>query len=473
MQNVKENGQGRQGAALPIMASPCTKSPSSIMEPENNLSSSFAIAVTVSSAAAAITTIAVKKSHRKSNRDLTPAEREAKQLAKSKLKLDNHWDWLERRLRRAKKQKDHDMEREAQEALSQWEAVHPTIIADADAAGEESSQGVHGTGEDGSVTNDSISRGTMVVIEIHRLLQQTIMGGEKCTRQDQDLSLLKHTRKGTQQLTMFGNTNALWGYSQTKFLDRAALVLTSLARLDPGVRHKRRGGSQHNLLPSPSELSLQRSIWDELQQVRSACSLGLGPGCNAVGLISFLQSHYGQHQSSSSTPVPSEKTRNARCCLDRLLLLDFAALDWRFITDPLSSILVPGQVGKLDAEFCDVTRESLPRELLCGPTTTSLLTDAEQPNVAYDMVLVSFLLTETHGGWETFLIEMITCSREGTLFYFAEPRPWQLHRVKQLCSGLLAFVWLDSSMNDPSLQTLGTRVGTASGAPSVMIGIKQ
>ena len=96
---------------------------------------------------------------------------------------------------------------------------------------------------------------------------------------------------------------------------------------------------------------------------------------------------------------------------------------------------------------------------LLGPTTS---VDAEQTHVNFEMILISFLMTENHA-----------CPEMGALFYFAQPKPWQLHQVIKLCSSSLESEWLDSPMNDPSQQRLGTRVGTASGAPSVLIGIKQ
>ncbi len=116
-----------------------------------------------------------------------------------------------------------------------------------------------------------------------------------------------------------------------------------------------------------------------------------------------------------------------------------------------------------------------------------------------DMFIFSYVLTETREQWATFCQDLISLARPNALFYFAEPTAWQLHRLLLLFpmsqvddeekpqsppsisnhnsnhnnnnsskkNARMDWIWLDSSMDSPSLQCLERRVG-----PAVLLGRK-
>ena len=258
-----------------------------------------------------------------------------------------------------------------------------------------------------------------LVEDIYRKLQQH--DPDAGERVDPSFALLNHMRKGTQLPHMFQDSCALWSYTRSKFCERAFLVSRSLRCL---TRKRRRG---------------DESLRKRLETVQTACCIGCGPGNDAVGLVAFVE----------SALLPS---------FSFLLLCDYAIEAWQVVHRPLSSLLVPRHVAQFETCFCNV-KESF------QSATNQLL---RQRIEGIDMFLISYLLTETHGQWESFLVPLIHCAKTGTLFYFAEPRPWQLQLLLGMSRGLLDVVWLDTSMDDPAMQALGSRVG-----PAVFLAMKR
>ena len=310
-------------------------------------------------------------------------------------------------------------------------------------------------------------------------------------------NLLQHMTKGTQTASMFNDNGALRGYARQKFHVRAALIIESFSKLSPEALASASFSTRH------SEIMSQ--CWEKLGKIQRVCSIGCGPGNDVVGLIAFLQNYFNNDKSTGMRDTSNE-ILNDQCydekeypLLQEILLLDFAINNWKgAVLEDLIPILVPHYVQKITCGTCDVT--------------LSLLNDAQQLNSNLkedgyhgypstggndsiaktiqntDIFLTSYLLTETRNQWDRFFIELVQHAKVGALFYFAEPMPWQLHRLMRMTSSSndidagslithavypsplhqLHFVWLDSSMQFPELQSLDGRVG----GPAVLMAIK-
>lgn len=254
--------------------------------------------------------------------------------------------------------------------------------------------------------------------------------------------LLANMTKGTQQVQMFESQAALMGYVRQKFQERACLSITSLAKLDP-----RRSKEPNNT---------QLAIWNQLLAVRSICSIGCGPGCDALGNIKFLEHFAANHNNRTSAET-------SPTIVDRVLFLDWTMDKWQFFLNPLmDQILVPKKFcSRADAAFGDVLK---PLSDASNAVAKGLL--LQDP--AIDLFVTSYLLTETRGKWHDFYSDIIDAAKPGALFLFAEPKAWQLHSLMKIHSKQMDFEWLDSSMQSPVLQALEGRVG-----PAVVIGMKR
>jgi hypothetical protein len=235
-----------------------------------------------------------------------------------------------------------------------------------------------------------------------------------------------HMKKGTQTREQFDSAPALHGYTRNKFFERARLVVTSVGRLFLDQPH----------LPNRV---LQERLKHKLQSVQSLASIGCGPGCDAVGMMAFLESiRIGK--------------------LETIILLDWAVDKWSHILQTLETLIVPKYVDSVSCAFCDV-RVSLTDPVYA--TANDLLRTTK-----VDMYILSYLLSETRGKWQTFLDELVPQASLGTLFLISDPTAWQLHLLVER-SDCCEWVWLDSSMYRPELQALEGRVSAA-----VVLGIK-
>ena len=218
----------------------------------------------------------------------------------------------------------------------------------------------------------------------------------------------------------------LWGYTRHKFIERALLVCDSFSKVQ-------------QLTSSRKE-----HIWNSLLETKTVCSIGCGPGNDALGVLAFLRTHL-----------------NASATLHQVICLDYVMAEWQIVLKPLQEILVGNKyIDTFSLEFCDVTH-SLLEEL--NDQAKSLLNNTTH---GVNVFLFSYLLTETRGKWEPFLRDIIRLAQPGALFYFAEPSPWQLHLVTKIEE--LDVVWLDSSMNQPRMQAIDRRFG-----PAVLLGQKK
>eukprot|EP00934_Nitzschia_sp_Nitz4_P003503 Nitzschia sp. Nitz4//scaffold15_size197535//131005//132354//NITZ4_001592-RA/size197535-processed-gene-0.25-mRNA-1//1//CDS//3329537757//3493//frame0 len=240
--------------------------------------------------------------------------------------------------------------------------------------------------------------------------------------------LLFHMTKGTQTESMFDNDSALLGYTRHKFMERALLAVQSLQRIT-------------------SEPLLAR-----LRNVRTVWSIGCGPGCDAVGVLTFLR-HLQQ---------PSTSNSNATPILDQILFMDYVMPQWnRLVLDSLVPLLSPEFVSSVQTSACDV------RYSLEDPTNQDAK-DCLEDAPPVDLIVVSYLLTETRGQWTAFFQSIMTRLKgqpRPCLFLMSEPTAWQLHLFQSQFFGSTTVVcdyqWLDSSRDDVSLQSLEGRMGPA------------
>lgn len=371
------------------------------------------------------------RSTRKANKDLTPQERTAKRKLKKELKMQQKRARLESRLRHAITRNDTHTEQETRKALEQFHS-----------ANNKGGGGIHAIDDIHPHEKRTPEREFVLSIFSQlQLRQQQNSISKTSTKQeqtDQAVELLRNMTKGTQSRSMFKNVDAIHGYTRQKFFERAMLVALSFAKLKPADM---RNGADN------CELRLQ--VWKKLKSIRRICSIGCGPGNDAVGVLAFLKAIDGRENPQ----------------LEHALLLDWAMNDWKLIVDPLSGIVVPNNVQTVDISTCDVSKSLLDAEANLQ-AKEKLLSDASSANV--DLFLISYLLTEIRGKWDGFLTELIKMSKPDTLYYFAEPTPWQLHRVKELFGDVLDFIWLDSSMDEPEMQPLDNRLG-----PGVLLGKKR
>jgi len=274
--------------------------------------------------------------------------------------------------------------------------------------------------------------------------------------------LLNHMAKGTQTESMFDNDEALIGYTRQKFMERALLALKSLQRVRP-VMH-------------------QASLWKALTQVRSVLSIGCGPGCDAVGILTFLRRHRPEDTVSLR--------RRRRPLLDRLVLMDYVMPRWKrlvlshlipLLTEPSPDIPMVSQVKMAS---CDVryplTTDPRNREAWnClygsvaatadgggggGGDQDSVDWNATSSQSSMDLIVVSYLLTETRDQWLDFFRDVVR-ENAGCLLLLSEPTAWQLHSFLAHFTddndSIQNYQWLDSSRDSPHLQSLEKRLGPA------------
>lgn len=239
---------------------------------------------------------------------------------------------------------------------------------------------------------------------------------EKLEQTMQARSLLDHMTKGTQQESMFENDAALIGYTRQKFMERALLAVKSLQQL--------RGGP----------------LRESLMQIQSIISIGCGPGCDAVGVLTFLRNVGGRKEGS---------------VLDRLVLMDFVMPRWkRLVLDHLHPVICAKFVNTVEMTSCDV-RYSLKYE------RNSIASDCLASG-QIDFVVVSYLLTETRGLWKDFFQCLLSSLTKECLFLMSEPTAWQLHSfINHFEEFIVEKQWLDSSQHSPDLQSLEGRLGPA------------
>jgi hypothetical protein len=263
---------------------------------------------------------------------------------------------------------------------------------------------------------------------------------------DVGVKLLRHMTKGTQDISMFNNYSC-WGYCRQKFHERALLLCNSLFKLS-GTHEELQSllqfKSEHERSHIEKQWNDRATMYTKARSINRVFSIGCGPGNDMVGLITFLRMVHGHNFTG----------------LEEAFMLDWSIDQWKqSILEPLKTILDESMfIKKMTPVFCDVTKD-LKHE--SNVWAHSVISSNFERNQAVDIYLISYLLSETREKWENFFTDVVHTCREGTLFYFAEPTPWQLHRLIELFSQALTFVWVDSSRDHPELQIFDKRTGPA------------
>ena len=395
----------------------------------------------------------------KSNTTLTPSEKESKKRLKSELKFQRKVKTLQTRIKHSISRNDPVVEKSTREDLDallstkcdgntgdQLQQQHRQVSPPIDVQGRPAL--------DEALTIFRRLLSSIDADEKEKIHKDKIQQTKKARL------LLRQMTKGTQSKSMFQDVTALRGYARQKFHERAALIIRSLGKLSPKsleVATSSLHGDKDSLQQKEhiQQKEIMHMCWEKLGSFEKMCSLGCGPGNDAVGLTTFLRSYF-----------------NRKDGIKEILLLDYAMNEWKdAILDDLIPILVPEYANKVTCESCDVTHP--------------LLNSSIEPSVKdSDIFLTSYLLTETRNLWDKFFVQLVGIAKVGAIFYFSEPVPWQLHRLMRMsstetssdaspgidCSPLhsLRFVWIDSSMHFVDMQKLDGR----SGGPAVLLAIK-
>jgi hypothetical protein len=305
-------------------------------------------------------------------------------------------------------------------------------------------------------------------------------------RNEQARQLLQNMTKGTQTLTMFDNAAALLGYTRHKFIERAMLVVDSLGKLIVDLNLDESAASVNNGYEETAHHAASQWV-KRFESVRCVCSLGSGPGCDVVGVVSFLRSMNMMSPKMNSTELNNDDgycdpdsqgndTRTISSCarvLDQAILLDWAMEQWRSIVlEPLQTLLVPESIGSMHMATCDIGYA------LYDSATNSKNEQAKRmiPSCYHNdgssssrdlLVVISYLLSETRGKWHHLLDDLMPHPRTGMVLIL-DPTAWQIHFFCHRYRNLFDYTWLDSSMHHPQLQPLEGRVG-----PAAVLGVRK
>jgi hypothetical protein len=254
------------------------------------------------------------------------------------------------------------------------------------------------------------------------------------------VSLLRHMTKGTQEKSMFANSQALWGYTRQKFQSRALLVYTSLTKVGTLCNGNPIMIPESISCPQQATLMIVKKMtWKSLTtSIQSIVSIGCGPGCDALGVLSFCREHADSHPR-----------------LQSILFMDYAMDEWHpNILRYLIPLWIPTWVDRIDCCSGDVTKS--------WKDETNASWRDMVTRINPDLYLISYLLTETRGQWEEFLRDLVSQIKPiTTRLLFAEPTPWQLHRLIVMLPEL-DYLWLDSShFLSAELQNMEGRLGPA------------
>jgi hypothetical protein len=382
------------------------------------------------------------------NQELSAHETFYKKQRKKNLRLQTRLRKLSVRLKQAIERGDAALEQETRVALSELFLQHPelkdhTVVATRDnfdlypgyANAQSLVQSIHSQLNDkikaSMPTPAALENDDLNLREFHTL---------------QARSLLQHMMKGTQTEGMFDNPYALTGYTRHKFYKRSMLVIDSLGKL-----------------VGKSECT---NFMDALVKVSCICSIGCGPGCDALGGVAFLKSLSPRH--SKADPF--------------VLLLDWTMDQWRDgVLNELERLLVPKHVQTFRTGQCDV-RAGLVRRNVDNdvdddksPNKEALQlldsawndrSDDSDSNIT--LYLVSYLLSETRDKWQTFFDDLVDRASPGSLFLLSDPTAWQLYIWLARYRERIDVVWLDSSMDRPDLQEMVRRFG-----PGVVLAMKR
>jgi hypothetical protein len=377
---------------------------------------------------------------KKSNQELTDKEKLAKRNLKKRLKQQARIKKLETRLKHAISRRDkvveeatrQELDAYSQQLLQEEGSILHTPDMNTDHDGSIVTSSTMPQEESPTVQNCRIFLEENIYHLLIRQCKHYDQTGDKKFQTAQARTLLRNMTKGTQTESMFDNRSSLVGYTRQKFIERAMLAASSLDKLDNN--------------PTTSE---SKTIFQQVLDAQVICSIGCGPGCDASGILA-LQQVYQKRPTS-------------------VLLLDFVIDQWKdAILDPLTNILVPESVDNIHTAFCDIRLSlyaegnslALAEMTRGGGSEDNRTTEDKQLDI--DLVLISYVLTETRGKWRTFMTDLFRLLRSGTMLLLSEPTAWQLHHLLDIGKDRIdCHEWLDSSRNTPELQPLENRVGPA------------
>jgi hypothetical protein len=351
------------------------------------------------------------------NTELTPAEKEAKRILKKILKQKQRIRKYETRLQQAASRGDEVIAARARKELEDYRNV---LLEDPNSI-------IHQPGFQLNPTNilkkeeepSHIKEGRLWMLKLWNKLVLQIKDPEttKLNQTEHARELLQNMTKGTQTKSMFDNEQALLGYTRQKFNERAMLAFKSL-----------------------DQVKKYPDFYTRLLQTRNICSIGAGPGCDAVGTLCFLK-------------ICGNNRKKA--VLDRAVLMDYVMPQWKsLVIDALIPLLSPEHVTRIETSSADVR---LPFDEGMNKTFCNSLDFSSM-----DFVVVSYLLTETRGKWQDFFHDVMKALKPGTLLFMSEPTAWQLHLFLSAYEDHIAsHQWLDSSQDSLELQALEGRMGPA------------
>ena len=276
--------------------------------------------------------------------------------------------------------------------------------------------------------NSPFQRAHFITSEVcNRLFSNMSYRSSPTTAKKAGQQLLRHMAKGTQELTMMVATEekktkenehialtpeqAIWGYSKYKFAKRSMLTFNILRHIQPRENHRslNRGGN------CPRQPSVPSFLWAQLSTVRTVVSIGGGPGNNLFGVDLFHHLYF----------LNDPESNNKQHALN-LMVLDYAEEGWAAVVEKvahLSEEFLGGkdkdadQKSRYSCHHCDVTL----------PLQNDHNGPAQQYLKVADLIIVSYLLTETRGKWHQFMLEAWRSALPGTLFMLMEPTVWQHH----------------------------------------------
>ena len=426
------------------------------------------------------------------NQELNQDQRQEKKDLKARLKLESRKRKYQTRHEHALRRKDHAA---AEQALRDLETIMQRERKESNLAGKDmplddnrispleqhSRKLIESLYHDVQRKLTSLEKG-----ESSNSFDNEATDNSKEFQTEQARWLLRSMTKGTQNLSMFDNDAALRGYVRQKFFERAVLVAHSLSKLIPEAGLCNGVGTttptnrdqpvQNTAAPTfgkeiattmatttCKDRQMRLKLWKRLQSVRTVVSIGCGPGCDGAGIAAWMAAAK-QHKCEIGE---QDKFR-----LQQLVLLDWAMPKWKSIVDPLVDTLVLADlVNDVQSGICDVLSNK--ENATHNQTAFAHCVDA-------DLIITSYLLSETRGRWFDFygkVVEYCVSSSStrkyigepltnslprGTLFLFTDPTAWQLHEwLNRYEEHLEGWCWLDSSMNKRDLQILEGRVGPA------------
>ena len=248
--------------------------------------------------------------------------------------------------------------------------------------------------------------------------------------------------KGEQKESMFCDDAALWGYTRQKYVERARLIYQSFLKLHPEAT-----APPGTTLPE-KQFNLKARIWKALLSIEHVASIGCGPGSDVAGVLALRKCICMESESKTEYISPS------------VALLDYVIDQWKAtILDIVLPIVAKEGLADLERIACDRT------DVTHVSGNGATIQNERQGNTLF---ITSYLLSEQRDKWHDYYSSLAKNAKRGDIFYFCEPKPWQLHLLIRLTKEWLDFLWVDSSMFYSELQATDMRAG-----PAVLVAIKQ